>query len=245
MAPTHRFLAVVTGHSRGLGEALAADLLDRGAAVVGVSRTSSATLAGRSGLTEVALDLADTDAVRTWLAGPFTALGWEGTARAVLVNNAGLVEPVGPIGSLDHAALVRAVAVNLTAPLLLTDAFVAATTDVPDRRVVQISSGAGSRAYGGWGAYCAAKAGLDHFTRAAGHDDTPGLRVVAVAPGVVDTAMQAEIRAIDPGRFPLRERFVGLHRDGALTDAAVAARQVLDLALAGRVTSGSVLDVRT
>lgn len=260
-------MAIVTGHSQGLGQAIAADLLGRGWRVLGLSRSGwPPTLASQyPGLIEVALDLADAPALAAWLAGPALAEalagvvgmagcgGVPGSASAgvmaqagqvLLVNNAGLVSPIGPPGGQGAGAVMQAVALNVAAPLALADAWVAATAGVPDRRIVHISSGAARNAYAGWSVYCATKAALDMHARAVQLDGVAGLRIESLAPGVVDTGMQAHIRATDASQFPLVGRFQGLHRDGALQSPSDVAPRLLDHVLGGAFGAEAVRDLR-
>lgn len=238
--------AIVTGHTRGLGAALAVQLLTRGIAVLGVSRGGNTTLAERFGslYEEVALDLADSDATAQWLASDALRRFVGDAERVVLFNNAGVVEPVGPVEGQDVAAIARAVSVNVAAPLMFASALAAASTTATDRRIVHISSGAARNALAGWSVYCATKAALDHHARAVALDQNRALRICSVAPGVVDTDMQAAIRNVDIERFPQRERFDELKRSGKLTTPDDAARQLLDYALSDGFGSVPTADVR-
>lgn len=221
--------ATITGHSQGLGRALSQTLLAQGWRVLGVSRRGwpAHEVAQYPGLTQVALDLSDATELAAWLAGPTLAQTVKGSARAWLVNNAGTVSPMGPPGGLGTVAVAQAVALNVTAPLALTDAWVAATQGVADRRVAHVSSGAGRNPYAGWGVYCATKAALDMHARATALDGVAGLRIESLAPGVLDTGMQAQIRATGAERFPAVARFKALHAEGGLQGPAdVAARLV-------------------
>lgn len=249
-APHGADWAVVTGHSRGLGRALAAGLLAQGWRVLGLSRTGWAPPGSPSpaGLVEVALDAADAHALAHWLASPAAQAAWHrplaGARRAWLLNNAGTVHPMGPPGAQGAAAIAQAVALNLTAPLLLTDALVAATAAQADRRVVHVSSGAGRSAHAGWSIYGATKAALDAHARAVALDAVPNLRLESLAPGVVDTDMQAQLRATPAQALPGVARFVALHRDGQLaTPQAVAQRLLAHLASA-RFGQEPVTDLR-
>lgn len=245
-------VAIVTGHSQGLGQAMAADLLGRGWRVLGLSRSgwSPALASQYPGLTEVALDLADAPALAAWLAGPALAdaragvVAAAGVGQVLLVNNAGLVSPIGPPGGQGAGAVMQAVALNVAAPLALADVFVAATVGVPDRRIVHISSGAARNAYAGWSVYCATKAALDMHARAVQLDAVAGLRIESLAPGVVDTGMQAHIRATDVSRFPLVGRFQGLHHDGALQSPSDVARRLLVHVLGDAFGAEAVRDLR-
>ena len=154
------------------------------------------------------------------------------------------MQPIGALGGLDAAALARALALNVTAPLLLANALVAATGDAVERRVLHVSSGAGRKPYAGWSLYCATKAALDMHARASQLDAVPGLRIASVAPGVIDTDMQAAIRATPEGDFPLRERFEALKRDGQLEPPAQVARKLVDHLLSPDFGDEAVTDLR-
>lgn len=235
--------AIVTGHSRGLGAGIAGALLRRGAAVLGVARGANGGLAAQ-GVQEVALDLADAAAVAAWLDSGVLARFLAGAELAVLVNNAGVVTPVGPPGRQGAAALAQAVGINVTAALQLADAFVAATEGCADRRIAHVSSGAGRNPYAGWSAYCATKAALDMHAQAVAHDRIAGLRIASVAPGVIDTAMQAHIRGVAQRDFPALARFVALQREGGLAGADETGARLVDYLLRDGFGDVPVSDLR-
>ena len=238
--------ALVTGHSRGLGTAMAADLLGRGTTVLGIARSGNPALANRfPGLfEEAALDLTDSCALLAWLEGGALRKFFAGSERALLVCNAGLLAPVAPAGRQDGPAIAAAVTVNVAAPLILANAFVAATDGGTDRRILHVSSGAARSAYAGWSVYCATKAALDHHARAVAAECLPGLHIASVAPGVIDTGMQAQIRATGAEDFPLRDRFVALKRDGLLATPEDAARALNTYLLGESFGRQPVADLR-
>ena len=170
--------ALLTGHSRGLGAAIADALLSRGIPLLALARSGNPQLCSTRPdlLQEASLDLSDTPSLETWLHTPALSDFFADAETALLINNAGLLQPVGLVGEADATAITRAVAVNVTAPLLLTNAFVAATRRCADRRVVHISSGAARSPYAGWSVYCATKAALDHQARAMAAEHLPGPR---------------------------------------------------------------------
>lgn len=225
--------AILSGHSRGLGAAVADALLARGVPLLALARSSKPQPCGTQPelLQETHLDLSDSAALAAWLETPALPDFLADADSALLINNAGLLQPVGLVGDAEAAAITRAVAVNVTAPLLLTNAFVAATRHCADRRVVHISSGAARSPYAGWSVYCATKAALDHQARAMAAEHLPGLRVASLAPGVVDTGMQAEIRASSVEQFPQKERFEALKSSGQLTAPEHAAQRLVNYLL--------------
>ncbi len=238
--------AVVTGHSRGLGAAIATNLLGQGIAVLGVARSGNAELVRRFPelFRETALDLADNGALLAWLEGGALNEFLSGSERPLLVCNAGLLAPVAPAGRQNGAAIAAAVAVNVAAPLILANAFTAASESCADRRILHVSSGAARSAYPGWSVYCATKAALDHHARAVATECLPGLHIASVAPGVIDTDMQAQIRTAGADDFPLRDRFVALKRDGLLASPQDAARALVAYLLGENFGRQPVADLR-
>ncbi len=230
-----RALTILTGASRGLGAAIAAQLMQRGATLLTMSRhpdetlNAKATSAGAS-LEQWAVDLTDgvSASVRleAWLGSRHNLF-----SSATLINNAALAGKTGPIGESDAPALAAVLRVGLEAPMLLTRAFLRATRhwSVP-RKVLNISSGAGKKPLTGTAAYCAVKAGLDHFSRVVALDELHGPRgamIVSLAPGVIDTDMQAALRESDPRAFPDQPVFVAMKAQGQLSSARDAATKVL------------------
>lgn len=237
--------AIVTGHSRGLGEAIAERLLSHGVRVLGVARHGNPTLAERfPGLRETQLDLADGRALDEWTRSGAMGEFFAEADTPLLVNNAGVLQPIGPTATQDVSLVARAVAVNVAAAFVLTTAFVQTTSAARERRVLQVSSGAGRKAYAGWSIYCATKAALDHHARCVMLDRTPNLLISSVAPGVVDTEMQAEIRASTDERFPDRPRFVAMHRDRALPSPAQTGGKLVEYLLSDLFGVEPVFDLR-
>ncbi len=239
--------AIVTGHARGLGAAIAEELLSRNIAVLGLARHRQAALGARfpALLEQVEIDLADTAALARWLAGGalrrFAAEAGDG--GLLLVNNAGTVQPVAPLGAQDPERIAQAVSLNVAAPLMLADAAATARA-AGELRILHVSSGAAQSPYAGWSVYCATKAALDQHARAAALDKAPAVRICSLAPGVIDTGMQAEIRATPLENFPSRERFDGLKRDGQLTAPEEAGRRLVDFLLGPQFGREPVADLR-
>ncbi len=245
-APTK--IAVVTGASRGLGHAIARCLLDRGWTVAGLARGPMPTLAGERFI-ECCADLADAGAAVRALESVLTP---ERLARAGdlwLINNAGVVTPIGPSGHLDAAAIATAVALNLAAPMALTNAFLGLTEATPAaRRIANISSGAAHTPYRGWSTYCATKAGLDHFTRCVALEQAAApnpARIAAIAPGVVDTDMQKQLRSVGDEAFPNRAKFVEMHAAGQLASADATAAALVAYFDSPDFGDPPVVDLRT
>ena len=238
--------AIVTGHSKGLGAAIAAELLGRGIPLLGLARSRAPGLAGRfpALLLESEVDLSDSAALAGWLAGDTLVRFLAGEGAVLLINNAGVVWPVGPLAAQDPLDTVRAVTLNVAAPLALAAATVRASAGAR-RRILHVSSGAGRGAYPGWSVYCATKAALDRHAEAVALDADPEVRACSLAPGVIDTGMPAEIRATPSARFPLKERFVQMKQEGTLAAPGDCARKLVDYLLAPDFGSSAVDDLRS
>ena len=206
--------AIVTGHTRGLGAALAARLEADGWDVLGVARSGGERV-----------DLGDPAAVMAWVDGGTLRAHLADADEILLVNNAGLLGPADVAGAQDPAAAVLDVNVNVAAPILLTNAVLRDRPAGVPTRIAHISSGAGRRPLPGWSVYCATKAAVDHHAVTVSSEGHDGVRIVAIRPGVVDTDMQGDIRASQG--FPLRADFVAMKQQGRLTSADDAARAVL------------------
>lgn len=225
-------LTILTGASRGLGLAIASALLQPGHRLLTLSRGTPALVAPPGALLECwSADLAGAAPVAARLEAWLAALDPTAVASATLINNAGVISKLAPLAEIESEDLANALRVGLEAPTLLSAAFLRATAAwrVP-RKLLLVSSGLGRRAMAGSASYCAAKAGLDHLARAVALEEAArpnGARIVSLAPGVIDTDMQVQLRAADPARFPDRERFVGLKTGGQLDSPAEAAAKLL------------------
>jgi NAD(P)-dependent dehydrogenase (short-subunit alcohol dehydrogenase family) len=246
-------LYIVSGHSRGLGAGIAAQLLKPGHKVLGIARKANAMLADQASAQGASLEqwtadlaepLAAAERLRSWLAD----LNPKDFERAVLINNAGAINPPSALRDADLAGLASVLRVGLEATLLLSAAFLDATRDWPgERRLLNISSGLGRRAMASSAAYCAAKAGMDHLTRCIALEEAlvpNGARVASLAPGVIDTDMQGQLREAKAADFPDRDNFVALQRDGQLLSGEAAAARVLAFLARADFGSQPVADVR-
>ena len=114
----------------------------------------------------------------------------------ILINNAGLVEPIGPIAESDPATWANNIAVNLLGVYHGIHAVLPRMQSAGSGVIVNISSGAAHNPLEGWAAYCSAKAGVAMLTRATALEyGAQGVRTYGFGPGVVDTDMQGRIRA--------------------------------------------------
>ncbi len=237
MTPPSRrsdLVAVVTGASRGLGAGLAATFAAEGIRLGLCARTRPDPPVGAEAWA-ASVDVADAESVDRFARDVVERFG----GVDVWVNNAGVLEPIGPLATTDPAALARNVDVNLLGVAHGSASFSRHVRSRPGGGVlVNISSGAATTPYEGWAAYCASKAAVEMLTEVVAREErVHGLKAYALAPGVVDTDMQALVRSTPVEDFPAGDRFRRLHREEGLNSPGWVGRFILDRLLGGTVTS--------
>ncbi len=246
-------LTILTGASRGMGLAMARQLLREGHDLVCLSRHASELLAAEAAAAGRACeqwteDLSRPEAAAARLQAWLTARGEAGLASLALINNAGVIPHIAPLGAIEAGDIAAALRVDLEAPMLLAGAFLRATRGwACERKVLNISSGLGRRPMASQAVYCAAKAGMDHFTRCVALEEAlhpNGAKVCSLAPGVIDTDMQVQLRGADAASFPDQGGFAALKAQGMLTSPDEAAARVLAWLARPDFGANPVADVR-
>ncbi|MGW7680495.1 SDR family NAD(P)-dependent oxidoreductase [Kribbella sp. NPDC054772] len=242
MNPLRRALVWISGASAGLGAALAATVPFENAELIDISRRG-----GTPGANHVAVDLASPDA---W---PMVEKDFRQRIEAgapdlvVFIHNAGTLTPLGPADRVDTEQYTRNVLLNSAAAQVLGHSFLNAVAGGDfEKHLIMVSSGAAKRPHEGESSYCAAKAAIDQWVRTVGLEQqrrSLSCRVVSVAPGSVDTDMQAELRASSPEQVPESTRFREMAAQGKLATPESVARAIWSL-MNRDVESGAVLHVR-
>ena len=204
---------IITGASRGIGEAAARLLADAGAKVVLAARSRDAIERIASEITEsggtaiaVACDVASWQEVEALVAETTRAFG----APDLLVNNAGVIEPIAHLADSDPGDWGTVVDINLKGVYHGLRAAIPLMLENGGGTVINISSGAATSALEGWSHYCATKAAVLSLTRCtdAEYRDR-GIRVIGLSPGTVRTEMQVSIKA--SGINPVSELDPSVH----------------------------------
>lgn len=233
---------IITGASKGIGKELVKQLKEEGHFVIGLSRS----WVNVEGVHSILCDLSDPEQLQAIEDEIFGQLPEARTYT--LVNNAGMIEPIGMTGELDRHDVIKSVAVNLTAPMLLSNLFIKRLQDRnAEKRIVNISSGAGRKPYEGWSSYCTTKAGLDHFSRVVALEQKSAnypVHIVSIAPGIIDTNMQEKIRSSNEEDFPLLERFKEYKENQQLSSPAETAGKLISFMKKMNEVDETILDIR-
>ena len=216
----------ITGTSRGIGKAVAEALLeDENNQVLGISRNH--TLQHRN-YTPLYLDLNDLESVREFQFGEH-----RDAEKIVLVNNAGILGHVTQVGRMYHDKIIQSYHVNLVSPSILINTFIGQYQDRDiEKMVLNTSSGAARHTIPSWSTYCSTKSGIEMFLRVIEDEQKDfeyPFKIYSVAPGVVDTEMQDEIREVEPENFRELSRFVQLKKEGKLVDPKAVGKKFADI----------------
>ena len=192
-------VVVITGASRGIGEATAMHLASLGAQVVLAARTAdrieeiAMVLRAQGGRAHaIACDVSDPAQVGRLIAGAKAIAG----RLDLLVNNAGLIDPIAQLADSEPQVWSRIVDVNLKGVYYGMRFAIPLMVDQGGGTIINISSGAATSALAGWSHYCATKAAVLSLTGVADKEyRDKGLRVIGLSPGTVATQMQEQIRA--------------------------------------------------
>ena len=230
-------LTIITGASKGLGFELTRQSLKAGDTVVTMERRPSKALGEEAdkigcNFIQFTADLLDRKGAVELLMWLLSDKEYAEHDRLILINNASVLGPVGPIENASPQVAVDCIRVNFEIPVLLTQAFLNETRSWKgERRVMNISSGAGRKSVPGWAMYCSTKAALDRFT-------------AVTAPGVVNTGMQGSIRASSKEDFPNVDRFIDLEKDGKLQSPEDTAKRLLNYLNSDEFGKEPISDIR-
>ena len=193
-------VVVITGASRGIGAAAAQIFAQAGARVALLARSGDLVAAMAAGLGKRAMavpcDVGDAGAV----VGAVAAVMAQWGRVDVLINNAGIIEPIARIADAGVDDWGRAIDINLKGVFYGMRGVIPIMRAQGGGTILTVSSGAAHNPLEGWSAYCASKAGAAMLTRAAHLEEAVhGLRIMGLSPGTVATEMQVAIRASGVG----------------------------------------------
>ncbi|HLS34983.1 MAG TPA: (S)-benzoin forming benzil reductase [Bacillota bacterium] len=245
-------LAIVTGVSRGLGEATAKLFMQEKFRVIGVSRSDYdlTNFAQENNVTyeHISADLSDVATVEQLTGQLEEILTERDVTKLYLVNNAALLGPIDQAMNYNVEDLATHVQVNTIAPMVLTNFLlnICHREDI-SLTAVTITSGAAERPVYGWSAYCSTKASINMYTKTVGLEQEEidsGNKVIAFSPGVMDTNMQAEIRSSTEEQFIEVETFREYKETNQLRSPEEVGRVLMNILLNEKIENGQIYYVR-
>ena len=206
----------ITGTSKGLGKSLAEKILsDKENFVFGLSRTQSIN---HRNYKHFHIDLSKLEEVKN-----FDFVLPNDAKKLVLINNAGIIGEIKKVGNRNTDDIISTFNINTTAPSILMNSFIAKYQKIEIEKIIlNISSGAGRHTIESWAAYCASKSALDMYSQVI-YDEQKhfkketAVKIYSVAPGIVDTPMQDQIRLAAKTDFPIVDSFINYKNAGALS----------------------------
>ncbi len=244
---------IITGHSKGLGAGIATALIEENHHIHGISRSDNTdlqklTAAKGCKMNFYSCDFSHTDTIEPVMKLVFENITQEDCEGIYLINNAGVINPIGPVETLEPAGMDLHMRINLLAPMYIIREFVKQFSDwKTEKRILNISSGAATNPYHGWSNYCTGKAGLDMFTRCIAteqEDRKYPVKLMAVAPGIIDTEMQTTIRSTTDEQFIHKKKFVDLKETGQLIEPNLAGKKLKELLFSQKFKNGDITDIR-
>jgi benzil reductase ((S)-benzoin forming) len=236
---------LITGTSRGIGEALAYKLLEKGSTVLGVARNRSDRLKSNR-YYHLSFDLSDTSRIGEIMEKVNQIVDGHRFDFVGLINNASAVEPIGSIENCPAAEIESHVRIGLIAPMILTSMYIRKFSgDKIRKKVVFISSGAAFTALPDESIYCSSKAGMHMLGQCVGleqKDREYGFEVISIGPGMVDTGMQLAVRSKTSDEFAMADFFQQAYEDGQLKEAGKVAEKIYTI-LRNKYEQGKYISV--
>lgn len=231
----------VTGSSKGLGLSFVNELLlDKNNSVFAYSRNNSLKAENYE---FIAIDLSNID-----LLNNFNFPTIQKADKITLINNAGVIGDVKPTGSKQNSSITETYVVNTIAPSILMNQFIAQFQKLDcEKTILNISSGAGRHTITSWADYCASKSALDLFSLVIFEEQKNQkypINIFSVAPGIIDTNMQDEIRNSSKEDFENIDYFVDLKKNNLLISPKVTALKILEIINNPQKYESTILDIR-
>ncbi|WP_105619606.1 (S)-benzoin forming benzil reductase [Vallitalea okinawensis] len=243
---------IITGTSKGLGEAIARSLLEDDHYLFCISRQKNNQLIGAAYSKDVELnyyiqDLQDHNGLQYTFKEIVNKIDMNQAKSITLINNAAMIHPIKRVESCTYTEIDQHLAVNLGAPMMLSSMFIDFTKKADVRkRIINITSGAANKPFYGWSNYCSGKAALDMFTKCVAEEQkntVNPVHILGFSPGIMDTTMQQQIRNVEEENFIRVEEFKNFKEQELLRTPEFVAKQLI-LLMQQDITSGSVVDIK-
>jgi len=233
----------ITGTSRGIGKSFCEQILSKeNTKIFGYSRNSTVV---NPNYKHFYTDLSNIEEV---LKIDFPDL--ENATKIVLINNSGILGDLAPVGGFSNESIIEVFNINTVAPSILMNNFIRKYKDNSCKKIIiNISSGAGRNAGGSWSSYCASKSALDMFSLSIDVEqknipEDKRFTVYSIAPGIVDTKMQDEIRDVPKEKFSNVDKFINYKNSNLLLSPNDVVSKIIDFIEKNVQNSQVLLDIR-
>ena len=234
-------LAIISGGSKGLGEKLCEQYLAQDFEVIEFSRTAPNSYS-------VAIDLASAANVSKIISETLTPLAIREWREIVVISNAGMLTPIGPVSKKDSESVIANLNANFVSGIVfMAEVLRCFQQHTGKKTLASISSGAALGERAGWSLYCAAKAGLEHFIRSVAKEqdaESQPFKMVNIDPGLIDTAMQSLIRQSSLDDLPSLEQFKQRKESGLLVPPVKVAERIVRIIEASNMGNGERIRVK-
>ena len=217
----------VTGTSRGIGKSIVDNLLnDESNYIIGLSRHNTFK---HERFEHIRIDLREIESVKN-----YRFIKIIDANSITLINNSGMIASKH-VGNIDNQSIIDVFNVNIIAPFLLVNNFINAYQHISVKKLIlNISSGAGRTPMESWSSYCASKSALDMLSQVVFKEqehfkDPISIKVLSIAPGIVDTQMQEEIRKSDKMDFKMLDTFIKYKDENLLASTDDTAKKLINV----------------
>lgn len=231
-------LAVITGASKGLGKSIAKEFLREKIDVIGISRTDNEELHELANEHEVkyiflSADLTIMDSLHDIISELKSHLRAQPIKTLYVINNAAMVHPIERAENVTAESMLQHYQINVIAPTTIINELLTDTSNENYQLVgVNITSGAAERPISGWSGYCSSKASINMYTKTVAieqDEKRTGHKIIAFSPGIMDTAMQGEIRKSTTEQFPDVAIFQSYKKENKLSQPETVANALIGI----------------
>lgn len=238
-------IAIVTGTSRGIGKSILENLIEKGIHCISVNRSHQEPSHPELH-NNFTYDLKHPGQIKTLVKEMLHEIDFASAKKIFLINNAAIIGNIGPISNLSSEQFGETLNINLVSPVILSTSLINAI-QVYDIRldIIHISSGAAFHPLEGLGAYCISKAGLEMASAILNteHEARNRIKSITIGPGVVDTAMQNQLRDSTPEIFGSHEKFIGFKDKGLLKSPEQVGHRIVEFILTNDYQSGKYYQI--
>ncbi len=239
-------ILIITGGNKGIGNGIILAYKQNGYQIISIARTKNES-SFYNDIVQIQMDLCNISSIENIFSEIVRNCNSDTLKELILINNAGTLGAINRLENIDAPVIETVIQLNVTAAFILNSVFLRETNNwTCTKKIVNISSGAAIKPYYGWSVYCATKAAIDMMTKSiAVEQDTieNGVKIIAIYPGVVDTAMQEQIRTSDSQNFIDVQRFIEYKESGLLVSTEIVGKEIFQIVNSDNYLNGEILKV--